>query len=168
MKVTICDRCGSRVEGKPMKIIIGRYESKGRRIIPEDFSQKIKEYDLCEECAKELTEFALKKPKEVAKKKEEVKSVATSQNKGKKINIDIEKLVTLRNHGMTYKEIAAELGCSEATACARMKKYEEKKNEVEELDMGKIRSLYRAKWSIKDIADEMRTSEEHIRIALKG
>lgn len=166
MKVTICDRCGSRVEGKPMKIIIGRYESKGRRIIPEDFSQKIKEYDLCEECAKELTEMALEKPKEVAKKKEE--PVATSQKRGKKINIDIEKLVTMKNQGMTYKEIAAELGCSEATACARMKKYEEKKNEVEELDVGKIRSLYRAKWSIKDIADEMRTSEEHIRIALKG
>lgn len=167
MKVTICDRCGKRIEEKPMKIAIGRYESKSGRIVAEDFSQKIKDFDLCEECAKELTEFAKEKPKE-DEKKEEVKSVATSQKKGKKINIDIEKLVTLRNHGMTYKEIAAELGCSEATACARMKKYEEKKNEVEELDVGKIRSLYRAKWSIKDIADEMRTSEEHIRMALKG
>ena len=167
MKVTICDRCGKRIEEKPMKIAIGRYESKSGRIVAEDFSQKIKDFDLCEECAKELTEFAKEKPKE-DENKEEVKSVATSQKRGKKINIDIEKLVTLRNHGMTYKEIAAELGVSEATACARMKKYEEKKNEVEELDMGKIRSLYRAKWSIKDIADEMRTSEEHIRIALKG
>ena len=167
MKVTICDRCGKRIEEKPMKIAIGRYESKSGRIVAEDFSQKIKDFDLCEECAKELTEFAKEKQKE-DEKKEEVKSVATSQKRGKKINIDIEKLVTLRNHGMTYKEIAAELGVSEATACARMKKYEEKKNEVEELDMGKIRSLYRAKWSIKDIADEMRTSEEHIRIALKG
>ena len=165
MKVTICDRCGKRIEEKPMKIAIGRYESKSGRIVAEDFSQKIKDFDLCEECAKELTEFAMEKQKEVEPEKQ---TVATSQNKGKKINIDIEKLVTLRNHGMTYKEIAAELGCSEATACARMKKYEEKKNEVEELDMGKIRSLYRAKWSIKDIADEMRTSEEHIRIALKG
>ena len=165
MKVTICDRCGKRIEEKPMKIAIGRYESKSGRIVAEDFSQKIKDFDLCEECAKELTEFALEKQKEVEPEKQ---TVATSQNKGKKINIDIEKLVTLRNHGMTYKEIAAELGVSEATACARMKKYEEKKNEVEELDMGKIRSLYRAKWSIKDIADEMRTSEEHIRIALKG
>lgn len=165
MKVTICDRCGKRIEEKPMKIAIGRYESKSGRIVPEDFSQKIKDFDLCEECAKELTELALEKQKEVEPEKQ---TVATSQKRGKKINIDIEKLVTLRNHGMTYKEIAAELGVSEATACARMKKYEEKKNEVEELDMGKIRSLYRAKWSIKDIADEMRTSEEHIRIALKG
>lgn len=165
MKVTICDRCGSRVEGKPMKIAIGRYESKSGRIVAEDFSQKIKDFDLCEECAKELTEFALKKPKEVEAEKQ---TVATSQKRGKKINIDIEKLVTMKNQGMTYKEIAAELGCSEATACARMKKYEEKKNEVAELDVGKIRSLYRAKWSIKDIADEMRTSEEHIKIALKG
>ena len=162
MKVTICDRCGKRIEEKPMKIAIGRYESKSGRIVAEDFSQKIKDFDLCEECAKELTEFAKEKPKE-DENKEEVKSVATSQKRGKKINIDIEKLVTMKNKGMTYKEIAAELGCSEATACARMKKYE-----VEELDMGKIRSLYRAKWSIKDIADEMRTSEEHIRIALKG
>lgn len=168
MKVTICDRCGKRIEEKPMKIAIGRYESKSGRIVPEEFSQKIKDFDLCEECAKELTEIALEKPKEEDKKKEKVKAVATSQKRGKKINIDIEKLVSMKNQGMTYKEIAAEIGCSEATACARMKKYEEKKNEVEELDMGKIRSLYRAKWSIKDIADEMRTSEEHIRIALKG
>ena len=176
MKVTICDRCGSRISDKPYRILLGRYSSNSR-IMPEEFSKALKDYDLCEECAKEISELTRNKtiratvdekkverqPSNKAPAEKQVKKKST-----KKLNIDIKDIMALRNQGVSYKEIANELGCSEGTIFDRIKKYNKLQEAAANLDKGKISALWKTgTWSIKDIAEEMKTSEAMIRAALQ-
>lgn len=183
MKVTICDRCGDRVSGKPYKILIGRYNGNSR-LLPEEFSKGIKEYDLCENCAKEISKFVRNKPSRAAVDESltrttdtlvvpagasvrEKQELSKKKKSTKRRDIDINDIIVLRNEGVSYKEIAKELDCSEGTIYNRIKKYEEFQKKVAALDKGKILALWKTgKWSVKDIAAEMKTSADLIREVL--
>lgn len=95
------------------------------------------------------------------------------------IGIDLEIACLKYNNGISYREIAKETTCSVSTVTDRMLKYAEehgielkKPNRIQMIDdmrladVGKIKALYRAKWSVEEIHWECQVTERVVRQVL--
>lgn len=101
MKLTVCDKCGKKIEGKPYKVVIGPVEE--GKLVSDKHKDTLKEKDFHEECLAKL----LKIPFE----------------SGKASKLDAEKIIELKKLGKRTSEIADELGCSSATISNYISKY---------------------------------------------
>ena len=161
MKLTICDRCKKPIEDKPIKIVIGRYGEKQKRVVNID--TRLNEVDLCESCAKEMIENVTKTPSQtvspaIQKEKEQIKVESPKVDKMKVIDMIIA--------GARGTVIEKELGVKQSRISQIKTEYIEK--ELEGLDLGKIKALRAAGWKLSDIAIEMKTSEVVISKALNS
>jgi len=170
MKITkfICDRCGKEIE-------------KLHRLEIYDDNQNnwlvTSETDFCEDCAKQIAEFAMKNQKEQPTAEEKFLPEENSTGSEK----TIEQLI---GEGKTTDEIVTIKNCTKAaiyTARWQMnkrKKEAEKQAEQEQeckeqkgkrnLDTGKVNALWKAGWTVHKIADEMGVEDEQISEAVNA
>ena len=108
-----------------------------------------------------------------------------SEPRTSRYRIDYTKIMSLKESGMKNKDIAVEMGITSqevATAVytykkrngmetgrkeskpqkSEPKKYEQPQEQEKKVDVGKIRTLWNAKWSVSKIADEMDMPESEI------
>lgn len=125
MRTTIikCDRCGSVIEGYPVKIIAQHIDRETGDIWPAEnehlpsWAEQIEGKDFCESCTKEIVGYALgendKQPEEtidmaqIDRLEEMVKGAEQKETK-----IDHGKIMALTKAGWPAAQIADEMGLS--------------------------------------------------------
>ena len=119
MRTTIikCDKCGSVIEGHPVKIIAQCVDRETGDIWPDedkplpDWAEQIDGRDFCENCTKEIIGYALG---ETNKQSDETINMAQidrpEETEKKKSKIDHGKIMALTKAGWPAAQIADELG----------------------------------------------------------
>ena len=122
-----CDRCNTQLgEGEVFQIQPSAQNIDDDGLLSTDW-ERSKEFDrfrnihFCRQCLNQIIAFAESKPEKPAEKNGGV-AKRTAVNK---ITLDIGKVNALRKAGWTMKQIAEEMGCSEATIYNKLKEREE-------------------------------------------
>ncbi len=172
--ILLCDRCNKEITDEAVKLVVSGEDLGDISDLVK--SQEEKEY--CRQCIVEILSFANEdKKKKVEKKcrvspgkdkKAEKSSPAVPSDKSWKSwnigSLSLEKVMDLRAAGKTNQVIAEMAGTSPTTLSSIVSRY--KRKLLEDMDVGKVKALYKAGWSVEDIADEMRVTPEVIRMAL--
>lgn len=102
----VCDRCGKIIEGDPIKInpIVESEDDDKCKFVYADSPER----DYCQECSDEIHAFMMC----VMKKKGPDKP---KPGKPERKDLDIGKIMALKNAGWSQRKIAEEMRCSDAT-----------------------------------------------------
>lgn len=123
MRIIECDRCHKRIGNDKEKTGYVNLDMRDARTGELEGNREFEEWDLCDDCLKEIRDFVKMKPKQEAPKVTEgfkvvdVKPTAVIKRPvTDKITPEkIERIKALAKEGKTVKEIAAEVGVSDPT-----------------------------------------------------
>lgn len=107
--VFICDRCGKVIENNVVSVAIGVGPAEGDMF---DFDEMGAGADLCQDCYEDLKQFLKSKPTSEPQ--------AKPRRAANRIDLDLGKMVALRNAGWSIAKIADEFRVSEQTVRNRM------------------------------------------------
>lgn len=123
MRIIECDRCHKRIGNDKEKTGYINLDMRDTRTGELEGNREFEEWDLCDDCLKEIHDFVKTKPMQEASKipegfkAVEVKPTAVIKRPvTDKITPEkIEQIKALAKEGKTVKEIAAEVGVSDPT-----------------------------------------------------